>query len=161
LVGAFERASGKQLQSWADAYIKRRGMPQVDVEWTCNTSAGAINLEGTRFVPPSQTRSGTQVSLTQRDVLSEGGSWPIATQVMLKYGLKEQILRIEWKAGSTSFLAFQGEKCPDWIFANDQDYAYGRFLLDPRSRKAVMQQLGSITDVFERTLLWGSLWDSV
>src|SRR5262249_25935056 len=47
LVGAFERVSGKQLQSWADAYIKRRGMPQVDVEWTCNTSAGAINLEGT------------------------------------------------------------------------------------------------------------------
>src|SRR5439155_22327824 len=47
------------------------------------------------------------------------------------------------------------------IFLNDRDYAYGRFLLDDRSRKAVMEQLGGISAVFERTLLWGSLWDSV
>src|SRR6185437_2772346 len=32
---------------------------------------------------------------------------------------------------------------------------------DAKSRKTVMAQLGGIHDVFERTLLWGSLWDSV
>jgi aminopeptidase N len=47
------------------------------------------------------------------------------------------------------------------VFANDQDYGYGRFLLDARSRKAVTEKLEDIQDVFERTLLWGSLWDSV
>jgi aminopeptidase N len=47
------------------------------------------------------------------------------------------------------------------VFANYQDEAYGRFFLDPVSRKAVMAELGSMTDVFKRTLLWGSLWDSV
>jgi aminopeptidase N len=52
-------------------------------------------------------------------------------------------------------------KCPVWVFANARDEAYGRFLLDPASRKAVMGGLGNIKDVFERTLLWGSLWDSV
>ena len=45
---------------------------------------------------------------------------------------------------------------PRVCFANDQDYAYGRFLLDERSRKAVIAKLGSIDDAFERTLLWGS-----
>jgi len=54
-----------------------------------------------------------------------------------------------------------GYACPQYVFANDQDYAYGRFLLDPRSRTAVMQNLGEVTDVFQLTLLWGSLWDSV
>ena len=36
LVHAFERTSKKQLSDWANAWIKRRGMPQVDVEWTCD-----------------------------------------------------------------------------------------------------------------------------
>jgi aminopeptidase N len=60
-------------------------------------------------------------------------------------------------------VSFHGEKgaCPQYVFANNQDYAYGRFLLDERSRNAVVAQLGSIDDVFDRTLLWGSLWDSV
>ena len=36
LVGSFEKVSGQPLGPWADAYIKRRGMPQVDVEkMTC------------------------------------------------------------------------------------------------------------------------------
>jgi aminopeptidase N len=68
------------------------------------------------------------------------------------------------KAPSTvSTVAFRKQKgaCPQFVFANDQDYAYGRFLLDERSRKAVVSGLGDIHDVFERTLLWGSLWDSV
>jgi aminopeptidase N len=47
------------------------------------------------------------------------------------------------------------------VFANNEDYAYGRFLLDPRSRQAVMRELGEVRDVFLRTLLWGSLWESV
>jgi aminopeptidase N len=54
-----------------------------------------------------------------------------------------------------------GKPCPQYVFLNDQDYAYGRFLLDERSRKAVIDRLPTVGDVFERTLLWGSLWDSV
>jgi aminopeptidase N len=54
-----------------------------------------------------------------------------------------------------------GKPCPQYVFLNDQDFAYGRFLLDERSRKAVVDRLGEVNDIFERTLLWGSLWDSV
>ena len=55
----------------------------------------------------------------------------------------------------------KGKECPSFIFANEEDYAYGRFLLDPRSREGVVRQLGEMPDLFRRTLLWGSLWDSV
>lgn len=145
LVGAFEKASGKSLQGWAAAYIRRRGMPQVDVEWTCDEANGV-----------------SRVRLAQHDVLSEGGAWPIATQVLQRLRRMESVTRMEWQTAKTEFIgATAGEGCPQWLFANDQDYAYGRFLLDPRSRKAVMAGLGNINDVFERTLLWGSLWDSV
>jgi len=51
--------------------------------------------------------------------------------------------------------------CPLYVFANDQDEAYGRFPLDPLSRRYVVAHLGETADVFQRTLLWGSLWESV
>jgi aminopeptidase N len=161
LMGAFEQVSKKPLGDWANAYIRTRGMPQVDVEWTCEESPPALLVRGRVFVPVDPTKGGTRVDLKQHDVLGEGTSWPIATQLMLKYKASEQVSRMEWNEGSTDLVVQLAKDCPDWVFGNDQDYAYGRFLLDPRSRKAVMASLGSITDVFERTLLWGSLWDSV
>jgi aminopeptidase N len=145
LVHAFERTSGKQLSEWADAWIKRRGMPQVDVEWTCS---------------PDKDK-GTWIHLTQHDVLGEGGLWPIATHIELNFGGMRGYERVEWSTKETRVHAHFFGSCPIFIFANANDEAYGRFLLDERSRKAAMDSLGEIKDVFERTLLWGSLWDSV
>jgi aminopeptidase N len=145
LVHALERTSKKQLGPWADAWIKRRGMPQVDVEWKCEQQSN---------------KSLTHVTLKQHDVLGEGGIWPIATQVLLNNGNSNTEIRREWNTASTEFNATT-QACPIYVFANYKDEAYGRFLLDPASRKAVIEHLGSINDVFERTLLWGSLWDSV
>lgn len=147
LVKALERVSGQQLQEWARLWIRHRGMPQVDVtSYYCDH--------------PNKVQS---LVLRQHDVLDEGGVWPISSQILLGYLHAPPVrlrVRLDSKEVDVGRDAY-GKTCPDYIFANDEDYAYGRFLLDERSRKAVMANLGSITDVFERTLLWGSLWDSV
>ena len=57
--------------------------------------------------------------------------------------------------------AAAGQACPAHVHANDQDYAYGLFVLDDRSRDHTIKHIGSMPDLFERTVLWGSLWDSV
>lgn len=145
LVHAIERVSGKQLQGWAAAWIRQRGMPQVDVQWSCDP-ANKIN----------------HFSLTQKDVLDEGNTWPMAMQVLLQYANQAPMrLKAQLADRSADVQEAVGKPCPQYVFANDQDYAYGRFLLDPVSRKAVMGQLGDVADVFQRALLWGSLWDSV
>jgi aminopeptidase N len=144
LVAAFESTSGKKLQNWAEVWIHRRGMPQVDVQWSC--SAQRIS----------------KFTLTQHDVLNEGVIWPLSTQVLLSYrGSTPTTVRADLNSPTTQLKAAVGKPCPAFVFANDQDYAYGRFLLDPVSRPVVMQQLGGVNDVFERTMLWGSLWESV
>ena len=144
LVKAFERSSGRSLSQWAEAWIHRRGMPQVDVSWSCN--AGRL----------------TSLSLSQHNVLNEGGVWPIAMQLMLAYQNAFPVrVRAELKQEKADVTAAIGKACPAFVFANDQDYAYGRFLLDPVSQQAVSSGVGAISDLFERTLLWGSLWDSV
>ena len=165
LVGAFERVSKKPLGSWAEAWIRRRGMPQVDVEWSCD----------------DKKRIRTFV-IKQHDVLNEGGKWPIATKVLFHYGLKgtdinleeepgkdlairygtrQMDISTEWSQDKTELPNVAGTACPEFVFANDEDFAYGRFLLDPVSRKGAIADVGKIAYPFERTLLWGSLWDSV
>jgi len=142
LVRALESTSKKPLGPWADAWIKRRGMPQVDVYWGCDTQAGTFVL-----------------NVRQHDVLNEGTIWPISTQLLIHERGMDTPSTTVLTGPKTAMFVRHG--CPDYIFGNNDDYAYGRFLLDPVSRKAVMERLGSINDVFERTLLWGSLWDSV
>jgi aminopeptidase N len=146
LVRSLEQTSKKPLGAWADAWIKRRGMPKVDVEWGCDSEGG---------------ESLVHVRLTQHDVLGTGGLWPIATKVALGDGESHNDSRAEWQTATTRFGVDYRHPCPRYVFANYQDEAYGQFLLDPVSRKAVMSELGSMNDVFQRTLLWGSLWDSV
>jgi len=145
LVRAFERVSGKPLQDWAAMWIRRRGMPQVDVSWSCDT----------------QNRV-DQFSLRQHDVLGENGIWPVAMQMRFEY-VGHVPLRMEARlsAEKADVTAAIGKACPDYVFLNDQDFAYGRFLLDERSRRAVIENLGNVSDVFDRAMLWGSLWDSV
>src|SRR5690242_5033219 len=145
LVHAFEQTSGKPLGEWADAWIKRRGMPQVDVEWSCDQHQGGE----------------TRIILTQHDVLNEGGIWPISTQLLLDYDSRRSYMRVEWIDKETQVVHRMVVRCPSFVFANSQDYAYGRFLLDKKSRRFVVENLRSFNNVFERTLLWGSLWDSV
>jgi aminopeptidase N len=148
LVRSLEQTSKKPLGAWADAWIKRRGMPQVDVEWSCA-------VEG-------DTKK-TRITLTQHDVLGEGGVWPITMQpgVSIGVGGARTWTPVEWFGKEITVESPMQGVCPGYVFANEQDEAYGRFLLDPVSRHAVIVGLGDIRDVFERTLLWGSLWDSV
>jgi aminopeptidase N len=139
LVKAFERASGQSLSAWADAWIKRRGMPEVDVAFTCDT-----------------------VTLSQKNILDEGGTWPIATQVLLGYRNAEPVrLRVQFDSASFAVNVPSGKACPDYVFANDEDHAYGLFLLDARSRAYIRENIGATTDLFRRTLMWGALFDAV
>ena len=147
LVRALERTSKKPLGEWAEAWIKHRGMPQVDVSWHCEKK-GRFYL--------------TQLSLTQHDVLGERVLWPIAAKVQLTGALSDSVMRVELPGASVnSAMSSTSGGCPQYVFANYDDEAYGRFLLDSTSRAAVIARLGGTNRVFDRTLLWGSLWDSV
>jgi aminopeptidase N len=64
-------------------------------------------------------------------------------------------------AGVTRVPEAVGKRRPAFVFANFEDYGYGRFLLDDESRAASSRDLGSVRDDFLRALLWGSLWESV
>ncbi len=145
LIRALELASGNKLGDWANAWIRRRGMPQIETDWACDAQG---RLE--------------RLALRQKDVLSEGGTWPMQMQLLLGYGNSPPVI-LSARLNSAQAVAAEarGKPCPAYVFANAADYAYGRFTLDAKSRQAVIEQLSSVADPFLRTLLWGALWDAV
>lgn len=147
LVRAFERASGRRLETWANAWVRRRGMADVRAVWTADARTNRI----------------ASFALRQSDVLAEGGAWPMRVRVLLAYtNAPPVVLNVLMNgAGDTTVREAVGRARPDYVFANYEDYGYGRFMLDDRSRAYVVENLAAIEDDFLRTLLWGALWDAV
>lgn len=146
LVRAFERTSNRKLDEWAAAWVKRRGMPDVRVDWSANRR-GRIN----------------RLTLKQENILREGGTWPMRIELLLAHenAPPERLIVTLDGAAETLVREATGRRRPVYVFANYADYGYGRFLLDEKSKQAILGGLGEVRDEFLRALLWGSLWDSV
>ncbi len=145
LVAALERASGRKLKRWAEAWVKRRGMPEVRLAWDTDRKGRPRN-----------------VVLEQHNVLNEGGTWPMKLKVFAlpESGLPrsaDALLRGE----SARVRAIDGMPEIEFAFANSGDYGYGRFLLDPASRDAVLARPEIVQGDLLRALVFGSLWESV
>ena len=175
LVHAFEIASNqlgqsKDVEGWATSWITLRGMPEITVQHTC--SEGKI----------------TTFTLHQRDVLNEGYLWPMANEILLvstvePANAKEQArtntqtIKVNWNTAEASVTDAIGKPCPNLVFANENDYGYGRFLLDapsaaetaslvnpstPREpNPSIFATVSNETAPLRRSMLWGALWENV
>jgi aminopeptidase N len=88
-----------------------------------------------------------------------------------------ETMKVQWNAPAFPVSSAVGKPCPNLVFANEGDYAYGRFLLDPSSesfasslfdpaspRASNASLLGTVSDQaapLRRTMVWGALWDYV
>jgi aminopeptidase N len=119
-------------------------MPQVTASWSCADGKLA------------------KLTLAQKDVLGGDTVWPIATEVLLADADgKTETVRADLKGRSGSVAGAAGKACPAYVFANDSDHAYGLFLMDDKSLEYVTSHIGAVPDLFERTLLWGAVWQTV
>lgn len=152
LIHAFEATGTQEVQTWADAWILRRGMPQVDVSWSCKEGM----LE--------------QLVLSQKDVLGTNQTWPMSNDILVLYpdvfSRASDTLRVDWSGASYPVTQAIGKPCPAAVFANAGDHAYGRFLLDRDSEAVVVQRLSrsgghAVDDPLTHSMLWAALWEKV
>jgi aminopeptidase N len=154
LVRAFE-AAGDQLghhqdvQTWAKDWILRRGMPQVEVSWSCKEGRIA------------------EFALHQHDVLNDGFVWPMSTQIWGQMPAKASgetdlplLLRVNWSEAEHVVTEAIGRECPAYVFTNFDDQGYGRFLLDPASESAITPLVPDKNPLLH-SMLWGALWDNI
>jgi aminopeptidase N len=145
LVRAFERASGKRLSRWADAWVQRRGAPSVRTYWEID-SRGRL----------------AAVRVEQRDGLLEDGRWPMRLRVVaLGAGGTARSADVQLDRGSAAVPKLNGLQAPALVFANAGDYGYGRFFLDPQSRETALDPGFRAPDTLLQAQLAEALWEAV
>jgi aminopeptidase N len=144
LVAAFERAAGRNLQAWSRAWVEQRGAPEIEVQWDPDTDGRLA-----------------RVTLTQRDALRTGATWPQRMRVLLRHtdggadAVDATLERGEW------VLPGAVRALPAFVFPNFEDRGYGIVVLDARSQAWLLEHLPQVEDAFLRALLWDALWESV
>ncbi len=152
LVKEFETASGRDLKEWAKQWVTQRGLPIYRVQRTQDDP----NIYEVTIVPS--------------DALRLGGVWQMKVQTLAvtsdKNGTTNPIALFTVSNGRMdpyrmSETISDGTQSLYYYFPNYGDYGYGIFLLDAKSRDYVLKNIQNEKDPFLRTMMWGSLWDSV
>lgn len=144
LLASIGKAANRPLAEWGKQYILRPGMPVL--EQRMDVANGKI----------------TRLRLIQHPAqrLSGRGVWPMRTEVAIASHGTVTSIPVEIRA-ETTVVAQAAGKPVDFVFANENDNAYGLVMLDDASAAWLGAHIGDVRDNFLRAMLWGALWDLV
>ncbi|HXG85208.1 MAG TPA: ERAP1-like C-terminal domain-containing protein, partial [Pyrinomonadaceae bacterium] len=145
LVKEFELASKQDLKDWANVWVTKRGMPKFFLP--VNAAPNLISQSNVRIFQRSVLQDNTlwREKTKVLIILNDGSTKIVETNHIDKFTGTQVALNTEYK----------------FVFPNYGDYGYGIFLLDEKSRAYVLTNIQNEKDDFLRTMMWGSLWDSV
>ena len=135
LLGALEEASGRDLSSWAEKWLRTTGPSTLRPEIG---ESFAVLQEDPR---PHRVRVGLYK-------LVDGS---VSRVKQLETDIDGERTEIPELAGIEHDLAI----------VNDDDLTYAKMRLTPEHQKFALEHIGEIEDSLARTLIWSSLWESV
>ena len=147
LLAALEKASGRELDSWAKEWLQTSGV---------NTVAPEFELDA----------DGNYASFSVRQ--SADPEHPTLRRHRLGVGLydahdghlvRRTSFEIDVEHELTEVPELVGVKQPDLLLLNEGDLAYTKIRLDERSLATVVHGLGTLDDSLARALCWGAAWD--
>ena len=147
-----QESSGTSLDHWIDSWIRTSGVPGVRVQWACDPKSQKIN----RFLIEQKPLGGA----SRKSIISY---WPMKIQVYGENRNRSHSFKTEITLDSKQVIATElvGKPCPEFVFLNSENHAYGIFFLDPVSLGKVQGHLEKVIDGSQKTYLLGALWDSV
>lgn len=150
LVTEFEIAKKEGLKDWANVWITQRSLPKVRFEHNQVTNQKGLFLYQTNAINAKGMSWGVKFN-----VLSIIENEKKTKTIKLNSGLiREGLLSLE----PDQFIELPNANA---FFPNYQDYGYGIFLLDEKSRNYILANIQNENDEFLRAMMYGSLWDSV
>jgi len=147
-----ELGTKREINDWADIWVKKPGVPIIKVR--CYDEPSPLNVS---------------CAFRQINSSSVDDGWIINSQILrIKNTGERETLSLflsniqndDSGKKISSTRTTQGNDVA-FEFLNYQDYGYGIFLLDEKSRAYVLENIQNEKDDFLRTMMWGSLWDSV
>ena len=147
LLMALEKASGRELESWAQEWLQTAGV---------NTLAPEFEL----------AEDGTYASFAIRQTAA--ADYPTLRRHRLGVGLYDKVegrlvrrtsIETDVEGELSEVAQVVGQKQADLLLLNDGDLAYAKIRLDERSLDTLVTSIETIDDSLARALCWGAAWD--
>ncbi|NUU30067.1 aminopeptidase N [Arthrobacter sp. C9C5] len=149
LMVELEKASGRDLDHWGRLWLETAGVNTLKPELSVGED-GAISSFAI-------LQSATEAQPTIRPHRLAVGFYNLDGAGKLERVHREEL---DVDGERTEVPALAGLAQPDLILLNDDDLAYAKVRLDPKSLATATAHLKDFGQSLPRTLVWGSAWDA-
>ncbi|MGZ5395384.1 MAG: aminopeptidase N, partial [Mycobacterium sp.] len=159
LLGALEKASGRDLSGWGRQWLKTTGLntlrPEFDLDDEGRFTRFTITQSGAHPGAGETRVHRLAVGIYDDDVA--GAARPATSGRAKLVRTHREELDIEGDA--TAVPALQGVSRGKLILVNDDDLTYCSLRLDPQSLQTALTRIADIADPLPRTLAWSAAWE--
>lgn len=148
-INSLANAAGRDLKVWTQEWLYSAGVNTIKADYRCEgnriTEFNLLQFPASADLPTLREQK-VQVAL-----FTQG-----------RYDLRNEItVPVTYKGARTEVKQLVGERCPDLVYPNFDDWGFVKVALDDKSFTTAKQQLSNVSDPLLRSMLWQSLWDSV
>lgn len=151
LIRHLEKACGRDLSAWVDAWLKTAGPDVLLPELTI--SDGVVS-ELAVVRDSVDVRTGRDVN---RPHTLRVGLYSLHGEDLVRTNLIDLTI----SSPRTPVPEAAGKPAPDLILINDDDLTYAKVRLGATGTKTVLAHLSGLADPLARALVWSMLWNSV
>jgi aminopeptidase N len=152
LLGALEKASGRDLSDWGRQWLKTTGLNTLRADFD-------VDADGrfTRFaVTQSGAAPGAGETRVHRLAIGVYDAEDSAGAGRLVRAHREEL---DVSGASTDVPALIGISRGKLILVNDDDFTYCSLRLDPDSLQTALERTADIAEPLPRTLVWSAAWE--
>ncbi|WP_300644947.1 aminopeptidase N [Nocardioides sp.] len=149
LLAALEKASGRELTSWAQEWLQTAGVNTLAPEFSLATDGTYERLAVRQTAHPDWP------TLRRHRIGIGCYSWNDARTSLVR----TRYVETDVEGELTEIAELVGETQPDLLLLNDADLTYAKIRLDERSRATAIEGLSRLDDSLARALVWGAAWD--
>lgn len=142
---ALQKHTTKDLNQWADVWLRQAGTDQLGAQWTCN--GGKLDKVHLRVTPYPGTRFRPQtvwLGLFKEDK-----------------GITKEIRAVKVDLQGPDQEIKVASACPQFVYPNVRDEGHFNVALDERSLEHAKKNLSRISDPLLRLMIWDDLWEMV
>lgn len=136
-------ASGKDLQEWANLWLKTTGVDSVKANFSCEK--GKI----TNFFVEDDGKDGRYHAMNVGLFYRAKNKLELKKEIPVTYQVKTEVDDAK------------NLNCPDLVILNVGDYDYVKTQFDAKSLSSIKADLSLVNDSLTRSQIWGSLWSMV
>jgi aminopeptidase N len=149
LLGALEKASGRDLSGWGQQWLKTTGLntlrPDFDIDSDGRFTRFVIDQSGA-----APGAGETRVHRLAVGIYDDDGSGKL---------VRTHREELDIEGSETEVPALQGVSRGKLILVNDDDLTYCSLRLDPDSLQTALTRIADIAEPLPRTLVWSAAWE--